>query len=69
MNQEHAVSVTALTLSMKELLRSGATIILVSHNGQSICDICTRAIWLDKDQVRMDMPTNSVVEEYKRFLD
>ena len=33
---------------MKELLGSGATIILVSHNDQAIRDICKRAIWLNK---------------------
>jgi lipopolysaccharide transport system ATP-binding protein len=54
---------------MKELLGSGATIILVSHNDLAIRDICKRAIWLDKGAIRMDGPANSVVEEYKKFLD
>jgi lipopolysaccharide transport system ATP-binding protein len=53
---------------MKELLGSGATIILVSHDDQAIRDICKRAIWLDKGAVRMDGPASNVVEEYKNFL-
>jgi lipopolysaccharide transport system ATP-binding protein len=53
---------------MKELLGSGATIILVSHNNQAIQDICKRAIWLDKGTVRMDGTAASVVEEYEKFL-
>jgi lipopolysaccharide transport system ATP-binding protein len=54
---------------MKELLGSGATIILVSHNDQAIRDICKRAIWLDKGAIQMDGPSSSVTEEYRKFLD
>jgi lipopolysaccharide transport system ATP-binding protein len=54
---------------MKELLGSGATIILVSHDDQSIRDICKRAIWLDRGAIRMDGPAAFVVEHYKKFLD
>ncbi|MCL5611414.1 MAG: ABC transporter ATP-binding protein [Chloroflexi bacterium] len=54
---------------MKELLGSGATIILVSHNDQAIREICKRAIWLDKGAIRMDGPSTGVVEQYKMFLD
>lgn len=54
---------------MKELLGSGATIILVSHNDQAIRDICKRAIWLDRGVIRIDGPASCVVEEYKKFLD
>ena len=53
---------------MKELLGSGATIILVSHNAQAIRDICKRAIWLDKGAIRMDGAAASVVEEYGKFV-
>ena len=53
---------------MKELLGSGATIILVSHNAQAIRDICTRAIWLDHGAVRMDGQASHVVDEYSKSL-
>lgn len=53
---------------MKELLGSGATIVLVSHDDQSIRDICKRAIWLEKGAIQMDGPATSVVEQYKKFL-
>jgi ABC-type polysaccharide/polyol phosphate transport system ATPase subunit len=53
---------------MKELLGSGATIILVSHNDQAIRDICQRAIWLDKGAICMDGQAASVVEDYKKSL-
>jgi len=53
---------------MKELLGSGATIILVSHNEQAIRDICKRAIWLDKGMLKMDGASAEVVEQYIKFV-
>jgi lipopolysaccharide transport system ATP-binding protein len=52
---------------MKELLGSGATIILVTHNAQAIREICTRAIWLEKGIIQMDGPSSDVVEKYHDF--
>jgi hypothetical protein len=52
---------------MKELLGSGATIILVTHNAQAIREICTRAIWPEKGMIQMDGPSSDVVEKYHDF--
>ena len=54
---------------MKELLGCGATIILVSHNTQTIQELCKRAIWLDKGMIRQDGPSASVAENYHNFLE
>jgi lipopolysaccharide transport system ATP-binding protein len=54
---------------MKELLGSGATIILVSHNDRAIREICQRAIWLDKGTVQLDGPAPEVVQKYVEFVD
>jgi lipopolysaccharide transport system ATP-binding protein len=54
---------------MRELLGSGATIILVSHNAQAIRDICKRAIWLDKGVIQRDGSSSVVEEEYRKFLE
>ena len=53
---------------MKSLLNSGATIILVSHNHHTIRALCERAIWLDKGLIKMDGPSDIVVEKYLRFI-
>ena len=53
---------------MKELLGSGATIILVSHNNQAIRDLCKRAIWLEKGEIRMDGLSTDVVDQYTKFV-
>jgi len=49
---------------MKELLGSGATIILVSHSESSIKEICNRVIWLSNGQIEMDGPSKLVVDKY-----
>lgn len=53
---------------MKELLKSGATIILVSHSEQAIKDICQKAIWLDKGELQMNGPASDVVDKYIRHV-
>jgi lipopolysaccharide transport system ATP-binding protein len=53
---------------MKELLGSGATIVLVSHSPQSIREICQRTIWLDKGMIMLDGPTSDVVQHYIQFV-
>ncbi len=49
---------------MSEVAESGRTVIFVSHNMGAIQNLCTRAVLLDKGQVRMDGDVNSVVQEY-----
>lgn len=53
---------------MRELLGSGATIVLVSHNDSAVREICERAIWLEKGCVRMDGPSAEVVKQYNQFV-
>jgi lipopolysaccharide transport system ATP-binding protein len=54
---------------MKELLGSGATIVLVSHSAQAIKDICKRAIWLDRGMLQEDGSAASVSDNYRTFLE
>jgi lipopolysaccharide transport system ATP-binding protein len=53
---------------MKELLGSGATIVLVSHNAQAIRNLCARAIWLEKGVKKMDGPSSDVVDHYMQSV-
>lgn len=53
---------------MKELLYSGATIVLVSHSEGQIKEICKRVIWLDHGGVMEDGPSNAVVDHYTQFV-
>lgn len=53
---------------MKELIRSGATIIFVSHNSAAVKEICGRAIWLEHGSIKIDGKAGSVVDEYSKSM-
>lgn len=53
---------------MKELLQSGATIVLVSHNETAIKDICQRTIWLDRGAIYMEGESKGIVDNYLKSL-
>lgn len=49
-------------------LRAGAgTVFLVSHDSSSIREACERSIWLEGGVIRMDGPTDEVVDAYEKF--
>lgn len=50
---------------MEEFREQGATIILVSHNMETIVEMCKRAVWLDHGQITMIGNTNQVVPAYQ----
>jgi ABC-2 type transport system ATP-binding protein/lipopolysaccharide transport system ATP-binding protein len=50
---------------MEEFRDHGATIILVSHNMDTISDMCHRAVWLDHGQINMVGETKDVVSAYQ----
>ena len=49
---------------MNELKAEGKTMVFVTHNMQSVKDLCTRAVWLHEGKIRMDGKPEDVVEEY-----
>lgn len=49
---------------MNELKAEGKTMVFVTHSMESVKQLCTRAIWLYEGKIRMDGPTDKVVEEY-----
>lgn len=51
---------------MREVGRSGSTILFVSHNMPAVEALCTRAILLDHGKVAMDGAVNQLVREYHR---
>ncbi|MGW8142786.1 MAG: ABC transporter ATP-binding protein [Anaerolineales bacterium] len=50
---------------MKGFRQQGATIILVSHNMETVLEMCQRAVWLDHGQVKMLGTSEEVVEAYQ----
>lgn len=49
---------------MKDVSRSGRTILFVSHNMTAIASLCTRVLWLHDGRVRMMGPTEEVIRAY-----
>jgi lipopolysaccharide transport system ATP-binding protein len=49
---------------MEEVAGSGRTLFFVSHNMGMVTGLCSRAIWLDHGQIRMDGDPQEVVEAY-----
>ncbi len=55
-------------LRVERLVKSGCTMILVSHSMSQILELCTRAIWLDQGKVRLNDDAFLVVKAYEEFV-
>ena len=53
---------------LKELVRSGKTVLFTSHSMGSIKRTCNRAIWIDNRRIAMDGPADQVVDAYSRSI-
>lgn len=49
---------------MKESAQSGRTVLFVSHNMTAVRSLCTRVVWMDHGRVRMQGPTEEVLNAY-----
>nr|WP_312875854.1 ABC transporter ATP-binding protein [Arthrobacter terrae] len=52
---------------MDELREKAGCVLLVSHSVETITEMCTRAIWLDKGDLIMDGPPQKVTKAYRDF--
>ena len=53
---------------MAEMRSGGTTLIYVSHNMESVKNICRQALWLDKGVARMSGDSQEIVDTYTREL-
>jgi ABC-type polysaccharide/polyol phosphate transport system ATPase subunit len=57
-------------LRCMERLRSfrerGGTLVVVSHDFESVRELCSRAVWLSEGRVLHDGPVDEVIEAYER---
>ena len=49
---------------LMSLRESGKTIVIVSHNLESVKQLCDRAIWIFDGKVRMDGECKKIINEY-----
>jgi lipopolysaccharide transport system ATP-binding protein len=50
--------------AMENLRGGGRTVLFVSHNMAAVENLCTRGIWIDRGQVRMDAPATDAIKAY-----
>jgi lipopolysaccharide transport system ATP-binding protein len=50
--------------AMEGLRTGGRTVLFVSHNMAAVENLCTRCLWIDSGQVRMDGSPREVIEAY-----
>ena len=53
---------------MKEIMKSGTTIIFVSHSLPSIRNFCDRVIWMEKGEIKMIGESTEICELYQEEL-
>jgi len=59
-----AVFQTKCHQKISELRNAGKGLLIVSHAGSTIQQLCQRALWLDRGKLVMDGPTEEVVAAY-----
>ncbi len=52
---------------IKEMIHSGATVLMVSHSPDTIIKNCNRVLWIEKGEMQMIGDPKIVCEAYKRF--
>ncbi len=50
---------------ISEIIKSGVTVLYVSHNENSVAEVCNRAIYLKKGQIMYDGDIPTAFEKYK----
>jgi lipopolysaccharide transport system ATP-binding protein len=49
---------------MRDSAKSGRTVLFVSHNMTAVRSLCSRVVWMDHGRIRMQGPTEQVVNAY-----
>ncbi len=51
-----------------ELKRGGVTILFISHDADTIGDLCSEVVWMEDGRVRLAGPTERVLAEYRDHI-
>lgn len=51
---------------VKEMIHGGSTVLMVSHGMQTILENCTKAVWIEKGEMKMVGEPKKVCEAYKK---
>lgn len=53
---------------MAEFIKSGTTLLFVSHSANQVKELCDRAIWIERGRISAKGPVDDVVQSYRDFL-
>jgi ABC-2 type transport system ATP-binding protein len=53
-------------LRMEQMIASGSTVVIVSHDMETVRKLAGRAIWLEKGRIKAIGPANTVVDKYEK---
>jgi lipopolysaccharide transport system ATP-binding protein len=51
---------------MKEMVKSGKTVLIISHDLTILSDLSTRCLWMKKGQIVSDGAPDKVIDEYRK---
>ena len=54
--------------AMRDKVQSEQTVVLVSHDSQTIKSLCNRAVWIEEGVTQMEGDAVSVIEAYQDFV-
>ncbi|MFJ8104175.1 ABC transporter ATP-binding protein [Streptomyces sp. NPDC096132] len=52
---------------IREMREHAGTVFLVSHSNSTIRETCERVLWLERGELKMDGPTEEVMDAYEEF--
>lgn len=54
---------------IEQIVRRGATVVFISHELDLVRAICTRGIWIEESELRMDAPIDELTDAYHAFTE
>ena len=51
---------------IKEMIHGGSTVLIVSHSMGTILEHCTKAVWIEKGELKMIGEPKTVCAEYRK---
>lgn len=53
---------------MKRRIHSDRTVVLVSHNANTVRELCTRCVWIEEGETVGEGPTDEVMRDYQVYV-
>ena len=54
---------------IQEMLSGGTTLLFVSHDAEQVCQLCSKAVWLDHGHMMGYGPAEQVCREYTEKME